>query len=547
MKCLTRISTLCLLGLAACETHTPDSSGPPIPPVPNDCSNISNGLDNALCSELVAADYKPLLADDTELCTRLFVDMLGKRPSSQRIADECAGVPIEQVIDTIQTTEEYRIEQRRRWADRFSYSDAVVDALSIRDLDRMVDDLYRDRMSYQDFAIRALAHPGFVGRFNGYGQPDMTANAAMRIFLGRPATRPEMYDLSQMWRPWITGSGFFDPREEDAVNYGNGSTPMIDPNICAAGTNSCESSLLGDAQLAFPAAGRTGWVMLRDLNADDWDALRAPGKLFVKLDSFWEAQIDETLKRFLGYDLGAMRPRARQALLDIFRKDGGNILALEKTILSSWAYRQTAKELTDKPRPERLRNIQFAYGPTKLMVAETWLQSIAAVTGVDVGDCDWRYPNLPDYPLSPAQEELLGDRYPRHPQTGLIDPSFRNMARKIGGCPGTFDQASFSVAGRTTHIGLISAVAQEEALVELCFLSEVPELIPASIARNDTQESVLKDVALHVLQRAQPGSTVADADEAFELIKTQCPDCDAEGVARGLCSGLLGGIEFMTY
>jgi hypothetical protein len=545
VKCLTRVSTLCLIGLAACETHTPDGSGPPIPPVPSSCQNISNPLDNAVCNELYGTDYKPLLADETELCTRLFVDLIGKRPSAERIANECAGRPIETAIDAIQATEEYRIEQRRRWADRFSYSDAVVDAMSIHDLDRMVDDLHQDRYRYQDFAIRALAHPGFVGRFNGYGQPDMTANAAFRIFLGRPATRPEMMDLGQLWRPWITGQGFID-RPADAVNYGYGSTPMIDPQACAAGKNSCESVLLGEAHIEFPADGRTNYLSIRDLTSSDWEAIRAPGRLITSLDSFWEAQVDETMKRFLGYDLGAMRPKARQDLVDIFRKDGGNVLNLEKIILSSWAYRQAAKEDPDHPRPERLHDVQFAYGPTKLMMAETWLHSIGEVVGRDVGDCDWRYPNLPEFPLADEQLALLGDIYPRD-AAGSIDPTFRNLARKIGGCPGTFDPGSFSVTGRTNHIGLITAVAQEEALIELCFLSEVPGLLPSGALPNDTDVAILRDVAYHVLQRAQPASTIADADEAIDLIQTECPTCNADGVARGLCSGLLGGIEFMTY
>jgi hypothetical protein len=50
-----------------------------------------------------------------------------------------------------------------------------------------------------------------------------------------------------------------------------------------------------------------------------------------------------------------------------------------------------------------------------------------------------------------------------------------------------------------------------------------------------------------VLERAEGVVTEADVEEVVALYETGCPMCDVEGVARGLCSGLFGGIEFMTY
>jgi hypothetical protein len=520
------------------------------PPAPDSCADATNPLDKALCPELFEKDYQPLLANDQEVCSRLFVDMLGVRPTPDVLRRECIGKSLDEVLVVVQKNESYRKAQRRRWADRLSYSDAVVDALAIRDLDDLVDQLYQEKISYKDFAINALSHPGFVGRHNGYGQPELVAQAAFKAFLGRPPTRPEMFDLSNLWRPWQPYYFGFDmggrAEGDAAVGPGYGMGVVIDPNICAAGVQVCESYLLGYAAIEFPANGRTQQIQVTELTPDDWHALRAPGRLFVELDQFWEAGVDYVLKQYLGYDLGALRPRARQALVDQFKNSGGNIPALERLIVGSWAYRQTAGEVDGTPRPDEVKALPFAYGPTKLMLAETWLQSIAAVTGNDLGECDWRYPNLPDYPVSPQVQALLGDYYPRD-LTGAIDRRFRDMARSVGGCPGSFDQGSFTVSERSTHIGLITAVAQEEALVNICFLLNTPALIPDGMSRTDRSEAAIEGTVRHFLGRVQNNVNNDEVTEALTVIRSECTDCDVEATARGLCSGLLGGIEFMTY
>jgi hypothetical protein len=531
--------------LFACENKTIS------PPVPETCDGVDNPLDRALCSELYDTGYRPLLASDAEVCTRLHVDMLGARPTPEQLRSDCIGASIESVIEQMQQTQAYRIAQRRHWADRLSYSDALVNPESIRDLDALVDELYQEKISYRDFAVRALAHPGFVGRHNGYGQPDMVAAAAFRAFLGRPATRPEAIDVGNLWRSWLGNfGGVADGAREGArasdAFYGMGGEPYIDPTACAAGVQVCESTLLGDAKVEFPANGRTEAIRIADLTAEQWEALRAPGYLFVTLDMFWEAQVDDSLERLLGYDLGAMRPKARQALVDLFKRNDGNIPELERVILTSWAYRQAAGEVADSPRPEALREIPFAYGPTKLMTAEAWLHSISSVIGRSLGECDWRYPNLPDFGLPQESIAQLGDVYPRNGD-GTIDVTFRNAARQLGGCPGAFDFGSFSVTGRTNHIGLITAVAQEEELVSVCFLSDVPALIPPALDLADTSVEEIEATAPHVLDRMQIDRTNPEVSEVVETVMEHCPDCDVEDVARGLCSGLLGGIQFLTY
>src|SRR5205823_6372764 len=113
-----------------------------------------------------------------------------------------AGKSAEQIVAFLQSTKAYRDMQRRRWADRFSYSDAVVPGGEIKGLDALVLALYEGRTSYPDFATIALAHPAFVSRFNGYGDAPAVATAAFQIFLGRRATPPEAEDLGNLWHAW---------------------------------------------------------------------------------------------------------------------------------------------------------------------------------------------------------------------------------------------------------------------------------------------------------------------------------------------------------
>lgn len=518
--------------LAAC---TNDGGGEP-----------PNPVDAVLLPELEAAGYVPALASERELCTRLHVDLLGVRPGRGELEATCLGRDVGGAVRDMQRTKAYRHTQRRLWADRLQYSDFFVDVESLRALDGLVDDLYRERIGYERFAEVVLAHPGFAGRHVSYGQPALVAEAAFRAFLGRPATAPERLDLAPLWKPWLGQFFLVDGLEESSFSYGYGSAPMIDPFACEAGVQSCTSSLLGDASLEFPRAGREGPIAMDDLTAEDWFALREPGRLVTSQHMFWEAQVDEVLERYLGYDLGALRPQVRQDLVEYFRSTGGNVRRLEWMVLTSIAYRQTSE--AQPPRPESLRFEPFAYGPVKPMIAETFLASVGRLAGQDAGNCDWRYPNLPEwyYPGVPALDEALDDLYPRNAD-GTIDTWFRDLAIQMGGCPGTTDWNSFLPRTRSNHVGLMAAVAQEEAIVELCFLRDVGALLPDGVPARSVRADAKARVAEHLLARATGGATGAEIDEIVAAADAGCDTCTAEALARDLCASLAGGAEFLFY
>lgn len=510
----------------------------------------ANPLDQVLCPEYEAAGYQPVEAAPQELCTRLHVDLLGVRPTKAQIDDACAGRDIVDVVRKMQSSKDYRLTQRRRWADRFQYSDYTVDVASIKRLDALVDDLYEDKIGYRDFAVIALSHPGFVGRHIGYGQPDLVAEAAFKAFLGRTPTTPERLDVGNLWKPW-SGSGFIEDGpvafagDEAGGFFGYGYEPMVDPFACESGVRSCESTLLGYASVEFPRHGRESFITASDLTAEDWDALREPGRLFTSLPMFWEAQVDEVLMRYLGYDLGKIRPEARQRLVEHFKATGGDLRKLERVVLTSWAYRQPA--IDEPARPDGMKFQTFAYGPTKPMIAESFIKSVGRLAGEEAGDCDWRYPNLPEWYYPDANlDDVLDDVYPRT-EDGYIDTWFRNVAIQMGGCPGTMDFNTYQPRERSSHVGLMAAVAQEEAVVELCFVRAATSLVPAGVDPLATDERALRHTVRNVLERSLGGATDADVHGVMTSRTADCGDCTAEAMARDLCAGIASGAEFLFY
>src|SRR5438270_493414 len=151
------------LALAACRPHDAKTG----------CNANDNPIDGALCPEFESAGYQPQPASDTELCTRLAVDMLGARPTRDEIPSRCAGE-------------------------------------------------------------------------------------------GAEPTPPS------------GGGGAYGPMTS------------VDPMACDVG-HSCRSTLLGPASIDFHANGRTQPIPVDELTAEDWQALRAPGRLFVTIPMFWEA------------------------------------------------------------------------------------------------------------------------------------------------------------------------------------------------------------------------------------------------------------------
>lgn len=464
--------------LAACDSGSSYLSRSPE-------SNKPSQFDQRLLERYEAEGRTYEGANEEELCVRLFVDLRGFRPSRERLLSECTGRSLDELVREFQRSEEYLRTQRARWADRLRYSDSLVDAGAIAELEARVAALYRGELDYRTLAIETLSHPGFVGRFLVYGQEDSIAEAAFRAFLGRPATEPEAEDLAVLWKPWR-------PRliDADQSDESYAVTAEIDPFACEAGVRGCVSTILGFASVELNRDGRVGLLSVADLRAEDWEALRAPGRLFAEQPMFWESAADEILGNYLGYELGANYPEARQLLIDDLQESGGDMLRAERLVLTSLAYQERGR-------------------PTKIMNAEAWLRSVAELTGASLGDC-------------------------------RSDAFFAQHAAAMGGCPGAVDPATQQVFERVRVMGIEQAVAQDEAALELCAsageeLSERP---------GESREVMIARLLEGAFGRAAEQGEVAAIAEAAAR---DCADCTSGQVAADLCTALVGSVEYAAY
>jgi hypothetical protein len=491
-----------VLALAACGG---DGVSPP-----------SSAFDAVVLEAAAAAGLKLELASDDEACARLFTDVLGRRPTAEEISARCRDRSYDEVLDGLLSSEAYRRTQRRRLADRLRYSDAFVDKDSIVDLDRHVDRLYRREVGYRELAELALAHPGFIGRFMVYGQ-DTIAEAAWKSFLGRPATPPEAKDLEPLWRPWRLR--FIDGASEGAPRY---VAPRVDPFACEAGVRSCVSSLFGITNLEFPRRGRDQMLAIDALDDLDWEALRTPGRLLTTLPMFWEAAVDEVIARYLGYDLGRALPEAREVLVEALRASDGDLVALERMVLGSIAYRlgrHNKRTLEDLPR--------WAVGPTKLMIAEVWLHSVAELVGEPIGDCDFRAPSEP--PDSPS------------------DAWFATIAGRLGGCPGAYQTGAGTVRERAKDWDIEIAIARDDAAHTFCREREAPALFHPSVDRASRAPKDVEKAVRYLIERAHGDASPGESDEIVAIAREGCSSCDVEAVVRELCTVVVGGLDYVAY
>src|SRR5690606_26461724 len=108
----------------------------------------------------------------------------------------------------------------------------------------------------------------------------------------------------------------------------------------------------------------------------------------------YEAYVNRALRRYLGYDAGAELPKVRQALVDLMVESGGNVLEVDREILTSGLYVSTNR-YEEAPSPNASDwDPPYWHGPVKQMDAENWLATAAKLTGLELGHCDHRYPQV---------------------------------------------------------------------------------------------------------------------------------------------------------
>ena len=163
---------------------------------------LENPVNRGLCSSLwgVGLDHKPI--DVVEACRRLYVDMVGRYPTEQEVADNCEARPWGTVVRELIDSAEFNMVNRRRYADVFLYNTQAVSLERIYDMDRLVDKFIRGHVSYDVFAQVVSAHPVVVRRF---AEPEDMAAEAFQLLIGRPPFDHERIDLARLYALWAPG------------------------------------------------------------------------------------------------------------------------------------------------------------------------------------------------------------------------------------------------------------------------------------------------------------------------------------------------------
>ncbi len=504
----------------------------------SDCdqATFDNVIDEAMCLHVQEVGVQPEPADQVEICRRLYIDLLGISPTSVDYEVDCKNRTVEEMVDDFMARPEYVLMSQRMWADVFHMNSELTYYRYIQELDALVGQVYApnpaEQITLDAFAVNAVTHPAFLGRWDGL---DLVGFNFLSHF-GRDASGAERLDIFPLFRMW---------EERTVMDPLQGETHHVVLN-----TNNCINSALCSSDFWEPAdqvvipqpSPGSADPELNVINVDlltqqQWDILRLPGQRVAQSGEFYEAYIDRTLDRYLGYDLGTEVPAARQALVDLLEANGGNARVVDREILTALVYTATnVWEEDDKPDPETW-DAPYWHGPTKQMGAEVWLRSTQRLVGQVPGSCDHRYP------------EVLGTHPHAYPTTDGTTPdySFRDTARLLGGCPDR--ESSF----RETRAGLIAALTQATLTQDLCLAAtENSPIYPDQFIEdpNDEDEAALSAAANQIYAAALIRPIPATAADALDAGVDGCRDdsnCDPAQFAEHTCRLVIKSSDFLFY
>jgi hypothetical protein len=500
---------------------------------------FDNAIDQAACPSIQGEGVTPPEADSVEFCRRAYIDLLGESPTAIEYEADCKWSTKDEIVDDFMSRPQYVLVSQRMWGDVFHYTSEIVHHEYIADLDALVGELYLGNISYDVFAELAATHPAFLGRWDGL---DLVGFSFL-AFLNRDANPAERLALEPLWHMW---------QERDAAhpNQSNARNVVLDTRLCVAPNEAdCYSDYWGDHTVIIPPpvpgdTSPTGPNVIDQaaLTPEQWNQVRLPGRLITEHATFYEAYVDRALRRYLGYDAGAELPMVRQALVDMLEQNGGNVREIEREILTSVLY--TSSNRFDEGEVDNPDDWAPPYwhGPVKQMDAEDWLRTAAKLTGVDLGSCDHRYPEVQS-----GAAGLHPHAYPTMGGGSAPDYGFRDRAQLLGGCPD-------HVTGfRERRTGLIAALTQATLTTELCEAADLQSPIyPLQFIEDpgDKSEEALTTAANQVYSAAMVRPIPEAANAALMDGVSGCRDdleCTPADFAVETCRLTLKAADFMFY
>ena len=515
-------------------------------------AGLENPVNRSVCRSLwgVGLTSQPIVR--TQACRRLFVDMTGRFPTRDDILATCDGKTHGEIALNLINRDEFVHVNQRRWADKLSYDTQSVSIERIYDADNLVGKLFRGTISYDEFAAVISSHPVLTRR---YDNPEDRADALFFTFMGRPLLEHERVDLGRLYNLW--SNGYYDHpdlqmRLPDAhIRYrcvddeGN-----PDPETRAE----CTSVLWGYNELILKPDIRARsstdgepsmWSGV--LTSGEWEKLQLPGRILARERAFWEALVDDVIAQYLGYDLGALVPTVRDALVDYVLEYNGDIRALHYAVVTSVPDLQSAHGETNTMH-------RWTFGPSKQADAEVWLDTIKHTTGFDLATCDHRMTRPRDFMenQSIASIALIDRSNWEFDEEGRIRDDYADLARSLGGCPDN------SVGGRFKIISILTTAQQLNAVSQVCLDDQngahVRRLIPDDV---EPQQRLDAEVGAKIFEhnaklffaRAPTDAEIEMAREAAASAQctTASGHCPAAHFARRSCFAMLSSAEMLFY
>lgn len=547
--------------------ETGDGGLPSIDPAICEDMDFDNEVDEAACDDIWGRGAQPEMADEVELCRRLYVDLTGALPTRQEFEADCQGRDAGAIVDDLMGRDGYVDQGRRLWADLLYMTSAVTYFEYIVALDELVAQLYRGDLKLPKFAELVATHPGFTGRFDGQD----LVGYSFAAFLGRDAAPHERIGLEPLWHMWQ------ERFEEQHPTYYFGYSREVVNTILCMGSNegACHSDLWGHQSVVIPVVEEGNYdyegvnvFAVEDLTGDQWDTLRLPGRLIAMQPTFYETAAERSLERYLGYAAGAQLPRVRQRLVDMLIESGGNLREIEREILTSQLYTMAGAvppaedagtgdtgETGEDGQDAAFETPDFWHGPMKQLAAEAWLDSVAKMTGVEIGSCDHRFTDV--QAGRPADDSPYEDtwwhpsEFPKDPDPAWApeqnkpDYDYRDIARQLGGCPDQQGQLRYTGTGVMISIGY-AAVANEACMPA----DPGSALFPGDLESLGKSEEDLRHVTDHMvkaaLTRSPPDDLVMALDDAVSACRDSA-DCDPINFSQNVCSALLQSAPFIFY
>ncbi len=517
-----------------------------------DAANLENPVNQGLCSALWGLGRGGTEIIEEEACRRLFMDTTGRFPTNKEVRDQCAGRPWGDVVTERINSEEFVRINRRAWADRLGYDTTSVSVERIYDMDAIVTKLYEGRISYDQFAAVASAHPVHTRR---HATPGDRAEALFWTFLGRPPFGDERSDMGRLYNLWE--NHYYDHpqlgmRLPDAfIRYrcvdDHGEVDPLSAGECTSINFGYEQLILKPDSRAQEMDGVDERVMWSGfLGASEWEKLQAPGRLISKEWSFWEHAVNVVIEQYLDYDLATMVPEVGEQLVRYVLANDGDIRAAHYAVLTSYPYLQTSTGGGDA-------QLRYMYGPLKQTEAEGWVDSVRFAAGLDAQRCDIRLNRARDFieTGSPSAFALIVDSdWELNNDRDDIRREYSDLVQTLGGCPDNSQGGRFKIvsvlttANQLAYAGRICDPAFEDTDIK----APIKNLLPSEVDRSSAlTPEMAEDIVSYQIRKFYSRSATSAEREAAQVHAGSCTNCSAEQFARPACFALLTSAEMLFY